>query len=160
MRVGRRGGGLAVYTQKGRDLIDRNPTAKDIGLITVAGYTPMKEFYEPDYTLDKINDSSDVRTTLLWLPYILTDANNRKVPVTFYNNDFTKKIGIVLEGEINEDGKMIRYFVVKILLDYRGSQFIAVSHPFGVTHRVSIIISRLWLNCFFIFIVCNFLNRQ
>lgn len=107
MRVGRRGGGLAVYTQKGRDLIDRNPTAKDIGLITVAGYTPMKEFYEPDYTLDKINDSSDVRSTLLWLPYILTDASNRKVPISFYNNDFTKKIRVVLEG-INEEGKMIR----------------------------------------------------
>jgi hypothetical protein len=105
-KLGRRGGGLAVYTQKGRDLIERNPTAKDIGLVYVAGYTPIKEFYEPDYALDNTNDT-DARTTLLWLPYIFTDIANRKLPIIFYNNDFTKKMRIVLEG-INEEGKMIR----------------------------------------------------
>lgn len=108
VRFGPRGGGLAVYTQKGRDLIERNPTAKDIGLVYVAGYTPLKEYYEPDYSIDHINDNStDTRTTLLWLPYIFTDAAVRKQPITFYNNDFTKKLRIVLEG-INDEGKMIR----------------------------------------------------
>jgi hypothetical protein len=42
------------------------------------------------------------------MPYILTDAANRKIPVTFYNNDLTKRIRIVLEG-INEEGKMIHF---------------------------------------------------
>ena len=105
-KIGRRGGGLAVYTQKGRDLIERNPTEKDIGLVYVAGYTPLKEFYEPDYSENNTNAGTDARTTLLWLPYILTDKANRKVPLTFYNNDFTKRIRVVLEG-INEEGKMI-----------------------------------------------------
>jgi len=41
------------------------------------------------------------------VPYILTNAANRKVPISFYNNDFTKKFRVVLEG-INADGKMIR----------------------------------------------------
>ena len=105
-RIGRRGGGLAVYTQKGRDLMERNPTEKDIGLVSVAGYTPIKEFYEPDYMVEDVNTGIDARTTLLWLPYILTDKANRKVPVVYYNNDFTKRMRVVLEG-INEDGKMI-----------------------------------------------------
>ena len=98
---------LSVYTRKGDDLIDRRPTDKDLGLVKLAGYSPIKEFYSPDYTESNAAGGTDARTTLLWVPYILTDKANRKVPITFYNNDFTKNIRIVLEG-INDDGKMIR----------------------------------------------------
>ncbi|MBK7121352.1 MAG: hypothetical protein IPH68_00285 [Chitinophagaceae bacterium] len=98
---------ISVYTRKGDDLIDRSPKETDINMVKVAGYSPIKEFYSPDYTLNNTTTGTDARITLLWLPYIFTDAANRKVPVTFYNNDFTKKMRIVLEG-INEDGKMIR----------------------------------------------------
>ncbi len=98
---------LSVYTRKGDDLIDRRPKDKDLGLVKVAGYSPNKEFYSPDYTQNNTTGGTDARTTLLWLPYILTDKLNRKVPITFYNNDFTKKMRVVLEG-INDEGKMIR----------------------------------------------------
>ena len=98
---------LSVYTRKGDDLIDRRPTEKDLGLVKIAGYSAIKEFYSPDYTENNTTTGTDARTTLLWLPYIFTDAANRKVPITFYNNDFTKKMRIVLEG-INDEGKMIR----------------------------------------------------
>ena len=98
---------LSIYTRKGDDMIDRRPTDKDLGLVKIAGYSPIKEFYSPDYSESNTLSSSDARTTLLWMPYILTDKANRKVPVSFYNNDFTKKMRIVLEG-INDDGKMIR----------------------------------------------------
>ncbi|MGB4846125.1 MAG: hypothetical protein WBP16_16780, partial [Ferruginibacter sp.] len=98
---------LSVYTKKGDDLIDRRPKETDLNMVKVAGYSAIKEFYSPDYSKTNTTSGVDARTTLLWLPYILTDANNRKVPVTFYNNDFTKKMRIVLEG-INEEGKMIR----------------------------------------------------
>ena len=97
---------LAFYTKKGDDLIDRRPTDKDLGMVKVAGYSPVKEFYSPDYATTITNDGTDARTTLLWLPYLFTDLNNRKIPITFYNNDFTKKFRIVLEG-INDEGKMI-----------------------------------------------------
>lgn len=75
-------------------------------MIKVAGYSPIREFYSPDYSVSNTTTGTDARTTLLWLPYIVTDANNRRVPITFYNNDFTKKFRIVLEG-IKEEGKMI-----------------------------------------------------
>ncbi len=98
---------VVIYTRKGSDLI-RDRTYKETNLVTVAipGYTALKEFYSPDYSVDSTADS-DARTTLLWMPYIMTSGNNRKVPVSFYNNDFTKKMRIVLEG-INAEGKMIR----------------------------------------------------
>lgn len=98
---------ISVYTRKGDDLIDRRPTDKDLGLIKIAGYSPIKEFYSPDYAQTNTEAATDARTTLLWMPYVLTDKVNRKVPVTFYNNDFTKRMRVVLEG-INDQGKMIR----------------------------------------------------
>ena len=98
---------IVVYTRKGNDVLrDRTFKVTNLGYVKVAGYTAVKEFYEPDYALENTNATADSRTTLLWAPYILTNAGNRKVPVTFYNNDFTKKFRIVLEG-INEEGKMI-----------------------------------------------------
>ncbi|MBL7702061.1 MAG: hypothetical protein JNM14_07410 [Ferruginibacter sp.] len=98
---------LSVYTRKGDDLIDRRPTDKDLGMVKIAGYSPFKEFYSPDYSQSNTETATDARTTLIWVPYILTDKNNRKVPVTFYNNDFTKRMRVILEG-INDEGKMIR----------------------------------------------------
>ncbi|MBL0202041.1 MAG: hypothetical protein IPP81_18360 [Chitinophagaceae bacterium] len=98
---------ISVYTRKGDDLIDHTPKETDLNMVKIAGYSPLKEFYSPDYSQSNTSGGTDARTTLLWMPYILTDKTNRKVPVSFYNNDFTKKMRIVLEG-INDDGKMIR----------------------------------------------------
>ena len=99
---------LSIYTKKGDDLIDRRPKLTDIKMVQVPGYSSQKEFYSPDYSQTNTGLGTDARTTLLWSPYILTDAANRKIPVTFYNNDLTKRIRIVLEG-INEEGKMIHF---------------------------------------------------
>lgn len=98
---------LVIYLKKGDDLIDRTPKETDLNMATVAGYTPVKEFYSPNYAEKNAGSGTDARATLLWMPYILTDKNKQKIPITFYNNDFTKKMRLVLEG-INDDGKMIR----------------------------------------------------
>lgn len=97
---------LAIYLKKGDDLIDRRPKDTDLKFVKIAGYSPVKEFYSPDYSQSNTTIGTDARTTLLWQPYILTDAANRKIPVTFYNNDLSKKLRIVLEG-INDAGKMV-----------------------------------------------------
>ncbi len=98
---------LSVYTIKGEDRFNRRLSEKDLGLVKVAGYSPIKEFYSPDYAETNASSGTDARTTLLWMPYLLTDKATNKIPVIFYNNDFTKKMRIVLEG-VNDDGKMIR----------------------------------------------------
>jgi hypothetical protein len=37
----------------------------------------------------------------------MTDANNRRILFTFYNNDITKKLRVVIEG-VNMEGKLTR----------------------------------------------------
>ncbi len=97
---------LSVYTRKGNDLIDRSPKQSDLGMVKVAGYSSVKEFYAPAYSSSSKVTGNDARTTLLWLPYIFTDKNNLKIPITFYNNDISKRIKIIVEG-INDEGKLI-----------------------------------------------------
>jgi len=97
---------IILYTKKGDDLIDRTPKETDLGVVKIPGYSPVKEFYSPDYSLDSNTVGTDARTTLLWLPYIFTGKGNVTIPVTFYNNDFSKRLKITLEG-INDEGKLI-----------------------------------------------------
>ncbi|HLK27596.1 MAG TPA: hypothetical protein VKT28_03385, partial [Puia sp.] len=96
------------YTKKGSEARNNDASFKGLDRTQLIGYSVMKEFYSPDYSnINTQNDGADTRTTLLWKPYILTDKDNRKAIIRFYNNDITKVIRIVLEG-INEDGKVAR----------------------------------------------------
>jgi len=79
------------------------------GFAVVTGYTPVREFYAPRYTADKISDysASDFRSTLYWNPDIKLDKSHRKTKLVFYNNDISNKIRIVVEG-MNQEGKLTR----------------------------------------------------
>ena len=104
--LGQYGPAISIYLKKGDDLIDRRPKDTDLKAINIPGYSPQKEFYSPNYAEKENALGTDARTTLLWQPYILTDKDNLKIPISFYNNDFSKKLKLVLEG-INEEGKMV-----------------------------------------------------
>jgi hypothetical protein len=100
-------GAIAIYTRKGGD----QATSKGGGLSsnTVAGYTPIKQFYSPNYDrFDPRNDHLDIRTTLYWNPMISTNAKNKSVKLNFYNNDVTKSFRVVIEG-ITRDGLLTHY---------------------------------------------------
>ncbi len=99
------GGAIAVYTRKGGDV--KSEPGKGLDSKHLAGYTVMKEFYSPNYETnpDKKYDQ-DVRTTLYWNPYVLTDKKNRTVSLPFFNNDVTKKFRIDIQG-MNAEGKLI-----------------------------------------------------
>jgi len=98
---------LAIYLKKASDYRNDKSIPTNLSKMTISGYSLVKEFYSPDYSIPVTNEGkADIRTTLYWNPAILTDSTNRKVPITFYNNDFTKKMKIVLEG-MNEEGKLI-----------------------------------------------------
>lgn len=100
-------GAIAIYTRKGGD----QTTSKGGGLTanTVAGYTPIKQFYSPNYDrFDPKNDHLDIRTTLYWNPLLSTTQKNKTIRLNFYNNDVTKSFRVVIEG-ITKDGLLTHY---------------------------------------------------
>lgn len=99
------GGAIAVYTKKGAAAYS---SVKGLDFKSIAGYSPDKEFYSPDYTrYDERHADPDFRTTLFWVPFILTDKNSRRTLYTFYNNDVTRKIRVVVEG-CDAQGRLTR----------------------------------------------------
>ena len=100
------GGVIAIYTRKGGDMTERSDT-KSLDAVTVAGYTPVKQFYSPDYaTPNEREGLDDVRTTLYWNPTIYLGKGQRHLRFQFYNNDTTKRFRLVMEG-INAEGKLV-----------------------------------------------------
>jgi len=95
------GGAIAVYTRKGDDIKSK---PGGLNTNTIAGYTPIREFYSPNYSrFDKRNEQPDLRTTLYWNPIILVPANSTSVKLQFYNNDVSKAFRVVIEG-ISKEG--------------------------------------------------------
>lgn len=100
------GGAIAVYTKKGND---QTPGKGGLSSNTVAGYSPIKQFYSPNYdTFDPKNDHLDIRTTLYWNPLVSTSQNKNKVKLSFYNNDVTKAFRVVIEG-MTKDGLLTHF---------------------------------------------------
>lgn len=99
-------GAIAVYTKRGSNAMQG---VKGLDAINVLGYSAPKEFYSPDYSKyePSANEELDYRNTLYWNPFVLTDKQNRRILITFYNNDITRKIRVVIEG-INMEGKLTR----------------------------------------------------
>lgn len=97
-------GAIAIYTKKGGSA----PVTKGKGMPSklVMGYAPEKEFYSPNYgTFDQRNEQEDLRSTLYWNPMILTNARNKMVKLTFYNNDITNSFRVIVEG-VTKDGRI------------------------------------------------------
>jgi hypothetical protein len=98
------GGAIAVYTKRGADV---TTSVKGLDNMQISGYTVVKEFYEPDYSVPQSGQNkTDSRRTLYWKPNIITDGSVQKIRVSFYNNDISKKIRLVLEG-VNNMGQFI-----------------------------------------------------
>jgi hypothetical protein len=107
------GGAIAIYTKKGGDFKgDNSKSSKSMQSALLVGYTRFKEFFNPQYDNPAENNETDIRTTLYWNPYVITNKKSPRFKVQFFNNDISKRLQIVLEG-VNADGKMTR--VTKIL---------------------------------------------
>ena len=107
------GGAIAIYTKKGGDVRPSGDGKNNKGMLStlIPGYTRFKEFYNPQYDAGD-NQETDIRTTLFWSPYIITNKKHPRFKIQFFNNDFSTKLNVVLEG-VNTEGKMTR--VVKVL---------------------------------------------
>lgn len=97
-------GAIAVYTKKPSEIKETIKTNKNY--ISLQGYTPIKEFYNPNYSVVQ-TAVPDTRSTIYWNPYVLTDNKNKSIKLEFYNNDISKKLRIVLEG-VNAAGQLAR----------------------------------------------------
>ncbi len=106
------GGAIAVYLKKGADGRKSLPNSKGMDNTFLGGYSRFKEFYSPSYEKLPSSFEPDLRNTLYWNPYIITNKKTPRFRVEFYNNDVSKKLQIVLEG-VNLNGKMIR--IVKMI---------------------------------------------
>jgi len=108
------GGVIAIYTRKGGDA-QPDPNSKGLSYISIAGYSPVKQFYSPNYATFSERDAyDDVRSTLYWNPAIFLNKSQKRIQLKFYNNDITKRFRLIMEG-INTDGRMIH--VEKVIGD-------------------------------------------
>ncbi len=98
---------IAIFRKKAGDFGKDDAAGAALKRTVIYGYPSPREFFSPDYSNPEFQKpQTDLRTTLYWQPYLITDARNRKLNIEFWNNDFTKKIHIVLEG-MNQDGKLV-----------------------------------------------------
>ena len=100
-------GAIAIYTRRGSDM---KPTpGKGLANNTIYGYTPIRQFYSPNYgTFDKRNEEKDFRTTLYWNPNVNVGPGRKQVTLTFYNNDVSDFFRVVIEG-MSIDGRLTHY---------------------------------------------------
>ncbi len=97
-------GAIVIYTKKPSDV--NTSLMKGLGNALVTGYSKYREFYHPDYAVAQPK-VPDMRSTLYWNPYLLTDKKNKTAKIDFYNNDVTQKFRVVIEG-VNASGKLAR----------------------------------------------------
>lgn len=99
-------GAIAIYTKRGGD---RNfEPGRGFEKKRIPGYTLVKQFYSPDYSVKKkVNELPDKRATLYWDPELRMDSTAHSVTFSFYNTDITKRMRIIIEG-ISDDGKIGR----------------------------------------------------
>ncbi len=97
-------GAIVLYSREAGDL--RSIKDHDMvgqAVFRLAGYTPSRQFYMPDYSLPTVGEevSPDFRSTIYWNP--LLHLENRKASDRFYTSDETGEFIIYSEG-VTVDG--------------------------------------------------------
>jgi len=96
---------LRLITQSGDEV--KSEPGKVLPNNTVSGYTPIRQFYSPNYSkVTAADEKKDIRTTLYWNPQVDTTAKENKVVLSFYNNDVSKSFRVVIEG-MTKGGKLV-----------------------------------------------------
>ena len=98
------GGAVAVYTRRGGS----NPAlVRGLNETTIYGYSTIRQFYVPDYEMANPPDLPDYRSTLYWNPFLIFDADSRRMTIPVFNSNNCKRMRVVIEG-INEAGQFTR----------------------------------------------------
>lgn len=97
-------GAIAIYTKKGNDRID---DFEGMASFPLVGYTAIRDFYSPNYAEKQLSNSiPDYRKTIYWNPNLQTDGAGNTMDVSFYNNDISHQLHLILEG-VTQDGRLI-----------------------------------------------------
>lgn len=98
-------GAIAVYTKRGGD--DHYSPGKGFSSTRVMGYSLVREFYSPDYSVkNRLTELPDKRVTLYWSPNLLRDTVTHDFSFSFYNSDAAQHMRIVIEG-LSRDGRIV-----------------------------------------------------
>jgi hypothetical protein len=90
------GGAVAIYT---KEKFKEEEKPDKWNYFEYNGYAVVKEFYNPDYSpVGPKQPLKDNRVTLYWNPNVYTEGESTSVKLYFYNNDFSKKFKVVIEG--------------------------------------------------------------
>lgn len=93
--------GLALYTRQGADVEGQYD---GLNKAKLAGYDRILMPYQADYSDSAGIDYADTRINLYWAPLL----KERESVIRFYNNDFTKKFKITIEG-IGREGELLHF---------------------------------------------------
>jgi len=100
------GGAIVIYLRRGDDILP-DQMGKSFSIKSVIGYTSAKEFYSPDYSDDSaFINTKDIRPTLYWIPFLLTTPQEHEKKITFYNNDISHRLRVIIEG-IDGNGRFL-----------------------------------------------------
>ncbi len=103
--LGASGPAIAIYTKKGA-VTGKNIYDKKFSSIDRTGYSLVKSFYGPLYTRAKQPEEAlDSRETLYWNGNV-KPGKDGKYPIRFYNNDFGKRVKVVIQG-LGANGELI-----------------------------------------------------
>jgi len=103
------GGVLIINTKRGGDYNYSAANVYSPGIITYTpkGYYTARQFYAPKYDDPKTNMAvADLRTTIHWVPSIVTDSNGN-ASFEFFNAGTKGTYRVVVEG-INDEGHLGR----------------------------------------------------
>ena len=90
------GGAIVVYLNYETKMTGKRESPK---YFEFNGYSLCGEFYGPDYSIEGTNKGEeDIRTTLYWNPEIIRTKQSKTVRLGFFNNDYSKKFRVVIEG--------------------------------------------------------------
>ena len=104
MEVPPTGDVIAIYTH-GKKGIFGAQKPKGILRTSIKGYSPTKEFYQPDYTNQERFKSNepDLRSVVYWQPQINIE-NGKPAQVSYFNPDNTEEIIVIIEAITPEGG--------------------------------------------------------
>ena len=98
---------IAVFLKRGVGKISTGSTFSSFQNFAVPGFSLPATFPEPDYSAkNETENIPDKRITLYWNPEMSFEKGKAKI--VFYNNDFSKKYLLKLEG-INEFGEVVTF---------------------------------------------------